>query len=168
MICAASLVAFMLAQPLAGALSDRIGRKPLLYWYGIGGVLLTVPLLTAIGATHTAGRAWLLATAALMILVGTTSISSTMKAELFPVGIRALGVGLPYAVSTSIFSGSAEYVALWFKSTGRESGFFWYVSACIAISLVAICFAPETRWQSCMDAGPAEADGPRATTGRRV
>lgn len=150
MICAASLVVFMVAQPLAGALSDRIGRKPLLYWYGILGTVLTVPLLTAIGHTHTWLAALLLATAALLILVGTTSIGSTVKAEMFPVGIRALGVGLPYAVSTSIFSGTAEFVALWFKATGREAGFFWYVSGCIAVSLIAIRFIPETRWSSHM------------------
>jgi MHS family alpha-ketoglutarate permease-like MFS transporter len=168
LICAVSLIAFMLAQPLAGALSDRIGRKPLLYWYGIGGTLLTVPLLTAIGAAHTPGLAILLAMCALMILVGATSIGSTMKAELFPVGVRALGVGLPYAVSTSIFSGSAEYIALWFKSAGRESGFFWYVSGCIAVSLIAISFAPETRWRSCMDSGLGEASGSGAPASGQV
>ena len=69
---------------------------------------------------------------------------------MFPAEVRALGVGLPYAISSSIFSGSAEYVALWFKASGHESGFFWYLSACIAVSLIAILFVPETRWSSRM------------------
>ena len=150
LICAASLVIFMMAQPLAGALSDRIGRKPLLLWFGISGTLFTVPLMTMIGQAQNAFLAFALAVVTLLILVGTTSIGATVKAEMFPAEVRALGVGLPYAISTSIFSGSAEYVALWFKASGHESGYFWYLSACIAVSLVAFLYVPETRWSSRM------------------
>jgi MHS family alpha-ketoglutarate permease-like MFS transporter len=150
LICAASLVIFMIAQPLAGALSDRIGRKPLLLWFGIAGTLFSVPLMSLIGNQHDPLFAFALAVAPLLILVGATSIGATVKAEMFPAEVRALGVGLPYAISSSIFSGSAEYVALWFKSSGHESGFFWYLSACIAVSLIAILFVPETRWSSRM------------------
>ena len=59
-----------------------------------------------------------------------------VKAELFPTEIRALGVGLPYALTVSIFGGTAEYIALWFKSIGMETGYYWYVTACIAVSLL--------------------------------
>jgi MHS family alpha-ketoglutarate permease-like MFS transporter len=73
-----------------------------------------------------------------------------VKAELFPARVRALGVGLPYAISISIFGGTAEYLAQWFKTAGHESGYFWYVSAIIAATTVTYFFIPETRWKSKM------------------
>jgi MHS family alpha-ketoglutarate permease-like MFS transporter len=48
--------------------------------------------------------------------------------------VRALGVGLSYAVANAIFGGSAEYVALWLKSTGSEPMFYWYVTLMCAIA----------------------------------
>jgi MFS transporter, MHS family, alpha-ketoglutarate permease len=149
LICSIATVIFVIAQPLAGALSDRIGRKPLLLWFGVLGTVGTVPLMTAIGGTRDPFVAFALVLVVLLILCGTTSVSATAKAEMFPPEIRALGVGFPYAISTSIFA-DAEYVAFQFKSAGHETGFFWYVSACIAVSLIAILFVPETRWSSHM------------------
>ena len=138
----------MFAQPLGGALSDRIGRKPVLYWFGIMGVLCTVPLMQAIGSAQNATTAFLLVLGALLIITGSTSVAAGTNAELFPAEGRPLGVGLPYAISVSLFGGTAEYVALWFKSAGMESGFFWYVTAAIGVSLFAYWRLPETRWQS--------------------
>jgi MHS family alpha-ketoglutarate permease-like MFS transporter len=153
LIVAAALLVFMCAQPIAGALSDRIGRKPLLYWFGIGGVLCSVPLLTAIGNTRDPFTAFALILAALLIITGNTAVSATVKAELFPARVRALGVGLPYAISISIFGGTAEVVAGWFKSVGQESGYYWYVSAIIAATLSVYFFIPETRWSSRLSPG---------------
>ena len=76
---------------------------------------------------------------------GYTAINAVVKAELFPTSIRALGVGLPYAVTVSLFGGTAEYLALWAKSIGHERWYFWYVTACIAVSLVVYVTMPETR-----------------------
>jgi MHS family alpha-ketoglutarate permease-like MFS transporter len=153
LIVAAALFVFMCAQPLAGALSDRIGRKPLLYWFGIGGVLCAAPLMGAIGNTRDPLAAFGLILVALLIITGNTAVSATVKAELFPARVRALGVGLPYAISISIFGGTAEYVALWFKAAGHESGYFWYVTAIIAATLTVYFFIPETRWSSRMASG---------------
>jgi MFS transporter, MHS family, alpha-ketoglutarate permease len=150
LIVAAALLLFMAVQPLAGALSDWIGRKPLLYWFGIGGMLGTVPLLSAIGGTRDPVVAFTMIVAALLIIAGNTAVSATVKAELFPARVRALGVGLPYALSISIFGGTAEYVALWFKTAGHESGYFWYVAAVIAATFATYFFIPETRWSSNM------------------
>jgi len=157
LIVSVATVFFIIAQPLAGALSDRIGRKPLLLWFGVLGSLATVPLMTAIGGTRDPYIAFALVMATLLILCGTTSVSATAKAEMFPPEIRALGVGFPYAISTAIFAGTAEPIALQFKASGHESGFFWYVSACIAVSLIAIWFVPETRWSSHMASGSSRA-----------
>lgn len=149
-ISAATLVVFMLIQPLVGLVSDRIGRRPVLIAFGIIGTLGTVPLLTALGATRSEPRAFLLLTAALVVISGYTAINAVVKAELFPTEIRALGVGFPYAVAVSIFGGTAEYLALWAKSMGRETWYYWYVTLCIAASLVVYVTMPETRTTTTM------------------
>ena len=136
-ICAAATILAILLQPMLGGLSDRIGRKPLLYWFAIGGIFGTVPLMTAIGQTHDPLIAFALVLAALLILSGATATSAIVKAELFPPHVRALGVGLPYAISQSIFGGSAEAIALRLKQIGHESLYFWYVTAMIGVALVA-------------------------------
>ena len=109
------------------------------------GTLATVPIMTALGHAQSVGQAFWLVLAALVIVSGYTSINAVVKAELFPAEIRALGVGLPYAVTLSLFGGSAEYVALGLRNLGHESVFFWYVSGCIAVSLLVYLFMADTR-----------------------
>ncbi|MDH4742977.1 MFS transporter [Sphingomonas sp. CBMAI 2297] len=135
-INAAALFGFMLIQPLAGALSDRIGRKPLMIGFGVLGVLLTWPIFTTLESVHSPMLAFLIMLGALAIVTGYTSINAVVKAELFPAHIRTLGVALPYAVANALFGGTAEYVALWFKDAGWERGFYVYVTAMIGVSLV--------------------------------
>lgn len=151
LISGATLFLFALLQPLVGALSDRIGRRPVLLSFGVLGTLLTVPILSALREAQSASEAFWLIMAALVIVSGYTSINAVVKAELFPTEIRALGVGLPYALTVSLFGGTAEYIALWFKSIGHESGFYWYVTGCIAISLIVYATMADTRWKSSID-----------------
>ncbi|UPL50968.1 MFS transporter [Hymenobacter sublimis] len=152
----ATLVSFgalgvaMLLQPLLGAISDRVGRRPVLLFFGVGATLLTVPLLTALGRANGPGAAFGLLLVALVIVSGYTSINAVVKAELFPTEIRALGVGLPYALTVAIFGGSAEYVALLAKDHGVENWFYWYVTGCAAFSLVVYLRMPDTRATSRM------------------
>jgi MFS transporter, MHS family, alpha-ketoglutarate permease len=143
LVCAASLFVFMLMQPAMGALSDRCGRRPMLIVFGVLGVLSTFPLLSALESTNDAWTAFALIMIALTISSFYSSISAVVKAELFPVEIRALGVGLPYAIAVSLFGGSAEYIALRLKSSGYESGFYWYVTACVFCSLLVYIFMRE-------------------------
>lgn len=150
-VTAAALCVFLLLQPLMGALSDRIGRRPLLLGFGIGGMMATVPLMHALATVQTSLAAFALISFALLIVSGYTSINAVVKAELFPAEVRALGVGLPYAVTVSIFGGSAEYVALQFKAAGLESGFYGYVVACIGVSLLTYWRMEETRSGSLID-----------------
>jgi MHS family alpha-ketoglutarate permease-like MFS transporter len=132
----ATLVGFMLAQPLVGWLSDRLGRKTTLACaFGFGG-LLAWPVFTLVGQTQSMATAFALIMLSLVVLTGYTSVSAVVKAELFPAHCRALGVALPYAIANAIFGGSAEYVALWFKSQGMESGFYLYVTAVMSVGLV--------------------------------
>ena len=143
-----SLLIFVCLQPLFGALSDKIGRKPLLISFGVLGTIFTVPLLTALGQTQSQYTAFFLLMAGLIIVSGYTSINAIVKAELFPAEVRALGVGLPYALTVAIFGGTAEYIALWFKENGTESYFYWYITACIAISLFVYLLMKDTKQTS--------------------
>ncbi|MFJ8201219.1 MFS transporter [Streptomyces sp. NPDC096152] len=140
-----ALIVFACLQPLAGRLSDRIGRRPLLITFAVGSTLLTVPVMTLLGHAGSFWPALGLSLLALVIVTGYTSINACVKAELFPTGVRALGVALPYALANALFGGTAEYVALWFKNAGAESGFFWYVAACAAVSLVVYLTMRETK-----------------------
>ena len=128
-----------------GALSDRIGRKPMMIGFGILGTIFTVPIMTALERVSSPLEALLLILAALFIVSGYTAIHAVVRAELFPTGIRALGIALPYALTVSLFGGTAEYVALSLKNAGREAWFYWYVTGCIFISLLVYITMPETR-----------------------
>ena len=147
-ISAATLFLFMCLQPIIGGLSDKVGRRPILIAFGVLGTLFTVPILTTLHTITTWWGAFFLIMAALIIVSGYTSINAVVKAELFPTEIRALGVGLPYALTVSVFGGTAEYIALWFKSAGMESGYYWYVTACIACSLLVYATMKDTRKHS--------------------
>lgn len=144
LISSACLIIFAAIQPAFGALSDRIGRRPLLLYFGICATLGTVPLLTVLSGVHSAWAAFGLITGALFIASGYTSINAVVKAELFPTRIRALGVALPYAVTVSVFGGTTEYVALWCRQAGHEMWFAYYVSACAAVTLLTVLTLPKT------------------------
>ena len=151
MVTAGSLVFAMVLQPVYGAISDRIGRKWLLIGFGVSGTLFTIPLLTTLQAAHDAFSAFLLIAAAWMIVSGYTAINAVVKAELFPTSVRATGIGVPYALTVSIFGGTAESIALWFKSIGHESWFYWYLTGCIAASLLVYLTMRDTKKTSAMD-----------------
>jgi MHS family alpha-ketoglutarate permease-like MFS transporter len=136
LITTISLLAFMLIQPLAGLLGDYFGRKRMMIVYGVLALVTTMPILLMLGNTHQAWLATLLIVVALSILSINTSISAIIKAELFPVNVRSLGVSFPYAFTVALFGGTAEYVALLFRNAGHASWFYWYITLCIAVSLV--------------------------------
>jgi len=151
MVSAGSLIFAICLQPIYGALSDRIGRKPLLIWFGLMGTVCTIPLLRALQSAKSAGGAFVLIAAAWLIVAGYTSINALVKAELFPTRVRATGVGLPYAITTSIFGGPAESIALWFKSIGHEVWFSYYLSSVIAVALIVSITMRDTRRHSALD-----------------
>jgi MFS transporter, MHS family, alpha-ketoglutarate permease len=147
-ISALSLIAFMVVQPLFGWLSDRVGRKPMMLAAFGGATLITWPVMTAVANTRSSWIAFSLIFLAMMFQSCYSSISAVVKAELFPTAVRTLGVAVPYALANAAFGGTAEYVALWFKSIGSESGFYVYASALAAISFMVALTMKETRVHS--------------------
>jgi len=143
-----TLFCFAAMQPVLGALSDRVGRKPVLLWFGIAGTLFTYWIMTTMAGTRDFGTILVLLLFALVIVSGYTSINAVVKAELFPAGVRALGVGIPYALAASLFGGTAPYVALWFKDQGHESWFFIYITALIFGSLLVYATMRDTKKHS--------------------
>ncbi|MFU7389527.1 MFS family transporter [Pseudomonas aeruginosa] len=149
-----ALLAYMLMQPLFGMLSDRIGRKTSMLWFGTLGALCTLPILLALKTVSSPYMAFFLIILALAIVSLYTSISGLIKAEMFPPQVRALGVGVSYAVGNAIFGGSAEYVALGLKSVGMENVFYWYVSAMCLLALLVCVSLPDLRKVSYLNDEP--------------
>jgi len=144
-VMTAVLFTYMLMQPAFGAFADRFGRKFSMLLFGGLATVCTVPLMTAIGQVKSPYAAYGLIVTALAIVSFYTSISGLVKAEMFPAEVRALGVGLSYAIANAVFGGSAEYVALWFKSAGSESSFYWYVSGMCFVALIAAVVMADSR-----------------------
>ena len=135
-ISAASLLVYMCAQPIYGLISDKLGRKVTMgFAFGLGSII-TFPVMSALAGTSNMLTAFGLVTALVLAHSGYSSVSAVVKAEMFPAHIRALGVALPYAIGNAVFGGTAEYVALAFKSAGHESGFYAYVAILMAIALI--------------------------------
>lgn len=130
------LFVYMCLQPAFGALSDRIGRRSNMMLFAGLGALATVPILSALQGVSSPLTAFVLITLALAIVSFYTSVSGIVKAEMFPTEVRALGVGLAYAVGNALFGGSAEFVALKFKQLGHETSYYWYVTGMLVIAFL--------------------------------
>ncbi len=136
LVMTGALFLYMCMQPLFGMLADRIGRRTSMLWFAGLGTLCTLPILMALKTVTSPFLAFVLITLALAIVSFYTSISGLVKAEMFPPQVRALGVGLAYAVANAVFGGSAEFVALNLKNMGNENAFYWYVTVMMAIAFL--------------------------------
>ncbi|GJD36978.1 MFS family transporter [Methylobacterium aerolatum] len=151
------LLVYMLIQPIFGALSDKIGRKANMILYSGLGMLMVVPIMSFLGTNKDPYLAFAMITLGLAVISFYTGISGIVKAELFPTNVRALGVGLSYALANATFGGTAEFVALWFKDTGMEGTFFWYVTVMLGIAFVASLIMPNPKVHGYLDgAGTVE------------
>jgi len=139
------LIFLLVLQPVGGIISDRVGRKPLLVFFGVGGVIYTYILLTFLPQTTSPIAAFALTAVGYVILTGYTSVNAIVKAELFPAEFRALGVGLGYALANSAFGGTAPLLFQAAKSSDRANSFIIYVTAVIGVSLLVYIFKLRNR-----------------------
>ncbi|MCL7714592.1 MFS transporter [Stenotrophomonas mori] len=145
------LAFLMVLQPVGGWLSDQVGRKTLLVFFGVGGVLYTWYMVTRLPQQHDALLAFLTLALGFVILTGYTSINAVVKAELFPTHVRALGVGFGYALANSLFGGTAPLLYQGALRTGHVGAFAAYVTAVIAVSLVVYVFFLENKGPNWLD-----------------
>ena len=147
-ISAGSLLIYMSIQPLMGHMSDRWGRRTnLMIAFGLG-MVFTYPVMATLAQTQSFMPALVLATSLVLMHSAYSSVSAVVKAELFPAHIRAMGVALPYAIANTIFGGTAEYMALWFKSQSMENGFYIYVAGMMAIAFLIALRIRDTKRHS--------------------
>jgi len=147
----AGLIFLMLLQPVGGIVSDRVGRKPLLLWFGFGGLVYTYVLITYLPETRSPLMSFLLVAVGYVILTGYTSINALVKSELFPAKVRALGVGVGYALANSIFGGTAPLIYQALKARDQVPLFIGYVTVCIAVSLVVYLFFLKNKSETYLD-----------------
>ena len=145
------LIFLMALQPIGGMISDKVGRKPLLLWFGFGGLFYTYFLITYLPETHSPIASFLLVAVGYVILTGYTSINALVKSELFPAHVRALGVGIGYALANSIFGGTAPAIYQALKASNNVPLFIAYVTACIAVSLVVYIFFIKNKADTYLD-----------------
>lgn len=142
-ITVASVVALALIPPL-GALSDRVGRRPLLYAGAIGFVVLTYPLFLLLGSgslgAAIAAHAGLAAIEAVFVCA-----SLAAGAELFATRVRYSGYSIGYNLSVALFGGTAPYVATFLVDrTGNDLAPAFYVMVAAIVSLGTLLTMRET------------------------
>jgi len=147
----AGLIFLMVLQPVGGLISDRVGRRPLLLWFGICGLFYTYVLITYLPETRSPWLSFLLVAVGYVILTGYTSINALVKSELFPAHIRALGVGVGYALANSIFGGTAPLLYQALKARDQIPLFIAYVTVCIAVSLAVYVFFLKNKAETHLD-----------------
>lgn len=145
------LTFLMVLQPIGGWLSDIVGRKSLLVFFGVGGVFYSGYLTTELPNQHDPVMAFLVLALGFVILTGYTSINAVVKAELFPTHVRALGVGFGYALANSLFGGTAPLLYQAALKTDRVGEFAIYVTAVIAVSLFVYVFFLKNKGPNWLD-----------------
>ena len=162
-----ALVILMLLQPVGGLLSDRVGRRSLLLFFGVGGLLFTWVIFTMLPMLTNGLLSFALLVLGFAILTGYTSINAVVKAELFPTHVRALGVGFGYAVANSCFGGTAPMFYAAASSADRIPLFILYVTLLIAGSLLVYLFLLRNHGPNWLD-HPEEMRRRKESPGHRV
>jgi MHS family alpha-ketoglutarate permease-like MFS transporter len=113
-------------------------------------VLYTYVLLTYLPKTTSVVMAFLLLAVGYVIITGYTSVNAIVKAEFFPADIRALGVGLGYALANSAFGGTAPMLYQASKPD-HVTLFIVYVTVIIGVSLLVYIFALKNKGETVLD-----------------
>jgi MFS transporter, MHS family, alpha-ketoglutarate permease len=137
-----TIAIFMITQPLFGALSDRIGRRPQLIVFALGYLLFLYPVIRSIGPSF---GSMLLVECFGMLLYGLyTAIAPAVMAELFPTEVRGVGIGAAYNLVVALLGGTTPYLMTAAQTHQREGWFIAYVCVGALIGLVTFWRMPET------------------------
>ncbi|VWD58534.1 MFS transporter [Burkholderia contaminans] len=129
----------MVLSPIAGAWSDRIGRKGLSLW----SLALLYPLFAWLDAAPSIARLIAVQAVLSVTLAGYYGPFGAMIAELFPANVRSTGLSIAYNVAVMLFGGFGQFIVTWLiKVTGTPLAPTYYVMAGIALSIVAVAFVP--------------------------
>jgi len=130
---------------VSGALSDRIGRKPVMLAPLILLLTLILPAFYVISRYRTTATL-LGATAVLTILAELSACPMvTWLTESLPAAIRSGGVAVIYAFSIAAFGGTTQYAVTWLiRKTGDPLAPAWYWTVATVVGVAAICFTRES------------------------
>jgi MHS family proline/betaine transporter-like MFS transporter len=136
----------VVALPLCGALSDRVGRRPLLIWGAIAVAVCVLPafLLLTSGVLPLAFVGQTLFGVAVCLFAGA---AFAFYVEAFPTHSRLTGAGISYNVANALFGGTAPFLAAALvASTGSSVAPAWYIAAIAAFAVAIVLFTrvPET------------------------
>jgi MFS family permease len=135
----------VIVDPIAGWLSDRFGRKRMMLTPWITLLLITVPGFFLLSTLRTTGV--LIGLSIVLTIAASLTQASVLVSitESIPARVRAGAMGLIYAFAISIFGGSTQFTVAWLTGlTHNPLAPAWYMSACVAIALVAMIALPET------------------------
>jgi len=132
------LICMTLVIPLCGALSDRIGRKPILIAAPVAYLLLLYPFFTWIHASPSFVHLALMQSVLCCVAGAFSGPISTAVAEQFPVGVRSTGLAIAYNMAVMLFGGFAQFIVTWLvEKTGSPIAPAYYVMFGAVIGLVA-------------------------------
>ena len=152
------LISFVCA-PFVGAWSDRVGRKPLIFWSRIALAVLIYPGFLWLNASPTPAVLYTVVGLLSITLVIQTVPGITMLPEMFPKRVRASGMSLVYSVGVALFGGFSPFISAWLvESTGSKLAPAWYLFALTVISLIGL------RWLA--DHTGRDIDAPAAVPAR--
>lgn len=129
----------MLGCPIAGALSDRVGRKRLLLAAAIAIGVLIYPLFAWVNASPDLMTLAIVQGILGLLLAAFTGPAPALLAEQFPAGLRSTGLSLAYNFAVTIFGGfAAVIVTLLIEATGTKLAPSFYVMAAALVSALTL------------------------------
>lgn len=138
-------VVFLVALPLWGLHSDKVGRKPALVKATSALIAVLFPLAWLLQGGH-AWQLFVTMSTALIFIAAANSIGPALFAEMLPTSVRAVGIGLPMSLGVALFGGTAPFLQTLAASKGMPEAFSAYTAVLLCISLVTLMFfVRETR-----------------------
>jgi MFS transporter, MHS family, proline/betaine transporter len=159
------MLCMMVFLPLAGAISDRVGRKKM-WWFSLVALFVAVVPMFRLMEQGALGALLGFAVLGLLYVPQLATISATFPA-MFPTHVRYAGMAIAYNVSTSLFGGTAPAVNDWLIGvTGNTLVPAYYMMVACAVGALALVFVTETAGCSLRGRGiPGEA---QPDAGRRL